>query len=391
MYLYKSVDDLESEINRLNEKIARTRREFLMFYEITRLMRSSLRLEELLHIILTGITANNGLGFNRAALFMFDIENMRVKGTYAIGPAEPHEAEEVWKWFEETDVDLYGIISEYRNGERVGAKAPILKLVEGIEFPLSIKAGILYEVFLRQCTLHIKSNEEVLLKNDPLHELFLFNEAVLVPLWVKNQIIGVIFVDNIITHKAIESSDKEILEMFASQASLAIENSYLYEDTLLKAHTDTLTSLWNYGFFSYRYDELFDSAVRFETNLSLIMLDVDNFKQYNDKYGHIDGDRALIAVAHIIKDQFRKDDVVCRYGGEEFVVILPGAEKAEAISIAERVRVCVANYSNLSRQVTVSIGISSLEYGQGDKKALLEEADSNLYRAKRSGKNKVVY
>lgn len=391
MYLDKSVELLEKEITQLKEQLSKTREEFTMFYEITRLMRSSLHLDELLYIILTSITAHNGLSFNRAALFLYDYEEHKVDGAFAIGPAEPHEAEHVWKKIEEENIDLFELVSRYRNIKRIQATTPIMKVVQSMSYDLSEKAGLLFEVFKRQCSLHVKAHEIALLHEDPLFSRLRFGEAVFVPLWVKNKIIGTIVVDNIITKKSIDDTDKQTLEMFAAQAALAIENSYLYESTLQKAHTDTLTGLWNYGYYRYRYDEMFDESIRFGNSLSVLMIDVDNFKQYNDTYGHVAGDETLMTVAHVLKDQVRKDDVICRYGGEEFVAILPGTDKAEAFSIAERMRLRISQIKGLSREVTVSIGASTYdELSRGTKEMLVQQADSNLYRAKNSGKNKVI-
>ena len=391
MYLQKSTEDLETEIKQLKGLLARTREEFSLFYEITRLMRSSLHLDELLYIILTGITAHNGLGFNRSALFLVNYDKNTIDGSFAIGPVEHHEAEGIWRWIEENDADMYDLVSSYRNDKRFDSKSPIMKLVEGLKFDIGPTAGLLNEVITRQCTLHIKPTELCLLQNDPLYDAFKFNECVLVPLWVKNQIIGVIYVDNMITSRPIEDSDKETLEMFSSQAALAIENSYLYESSILKAHTDSLTGLWNYGYFRYRYDELYDEALRYNHNLSLIMLDVDDFKQYNDSFGHPEGDKALISMAKVLKKQFRKNDVICRYGGEEFMIILPGIERAEAASIAERMRQAIEENVGLKRAITASVGVVDFFDKAKEKADLVEEVDKNLYTAKKSGKNKVVF
>ena len=391
MYLESTVKDLESEIEKLKEQLCRTQHEFSLFYEITRLMRSSLRLDELLYIILTGITAHNGLAFNRAALFFVNYEKNKIEGTYAIGPAEHHEAEGIWRWIEETESDMYDLISSYRNDKRFDYKSPIMRLIERIQPEIGSQAGILNDVIQNHCMLHVKPAELPLLKHDPLFDAFGFRECVLVPLWARNRIIGIIYVDNLITSKPIEESEKDILNMFASQAALAIENSYLYEDSITKAHTDPLTGLWNHGYFRYKYDELYDEAVRYKKNLSLIMLDVDNFKKYNDSYGHLEGDMALVCMARILKAQFRKNDVVCRWGGEEFIVILPEIDKAEAVSIAERMRQAVEELPNCGKKITVSVGVVDLSYDQSRKNSLLEEVDRRLYVAKKTGKNRVVF
>lgn len=384
------VSDIE-HIKNLERELRRVRNEFMMFYETTRALRTTLNLDEILYIILTSITSHQGLGFNRAALFFLDKGKGEIKGVMGIGPSEVEEAAGVWRWIQDSRKDLYDLINEYQRMKKENRKPKFFEMVENLRFKLSKDAGVLYEAFTEGLPLHIRKEKIHNLENDSLYKIFSFDEAVLVPLWAKKQVIAALFVDNLVTKKPITSQDINILNMFASQAGLAIENSRLFEDTLLKSHTDTLTGLWNYGYFQYKLDENINYSLRFNKKLCLLMLDIDGFKRYNDTFGHLEGDSALINIACLIKDKCRKEDLVCRYGGEEFSVILPNMEKRDALVIAERIRSSIESETRLfKRKVTVSIGISAFPEDCRDKHSLVSKADLCLYKSKEKGKNRVT-
>ena len=120
------------------------------------------------------------------------------------------------------------------------------------------------------------------------------------------------------------------IPVMINYATGAIENSKVFEDALIKAHTDSLTGLWNYGYFQYKLDEEIMKAKNQKYNLSVMMMDIDDFKKFNDTFGHPAGDEVLKRIAFILKDNSRKIDIVARYGGEEFALILPYTNKEEA-------------------------------------------------------------
>ncbi len=392
MILLKRLIQMNKErVKKLQAELQRTRNELYMFYEITQAMRSTLNYDEILYIILTSITSHYGLGFNRAALFTVDHTNRKIKGMMGIGPYEPKEAEEVWQWIQGSKKSLQDLIKEYRWLKEEENKPKFFKLVEKLEVSFSPYTGTLYEVFIKGRPIHIKKENIPDLETDWLYKIFGFDEAVLVPLWSKNNIIAVLFTDNFITHKEITGQDLHTLTMFTSQAALAIENSKTFEDTLFKSHTDSLTDLWNYGYFQYKLEEQINYAFSHRLSFGLFMIDIDDFKSYNDTYGHLEGDKTLITITQIIKDSCRKQDIVCRYGGEEFVVILPEIDKKEAGVIAERIRESIERAEDsFNHKVTVSIGISVFGMDAQDKEALISKADFCLYQAKQFGKNKVI-
>jgi diguanylate cyclase (GGDEF)-like protein len=228
------------------------------------------------------------------------------------------------------------------------------------------------------------------IKTDHLITQLQLEEFLISSLWIKDKPEGIILVDNYVTKKPINDADIRIFNMFVEQAAGAIENSRAFEDTLIKAHTDTLTMLWNHGYFQYRLDEELLKAKSKNYPLSILMIDIDDFKKFNDTYGHIQGDKALREVSEALKMSLRELDIICRYGGEEFSIILPFADKDEAFNIAESLRKSLTAKEIVGNKFTISIGLASFPKDGCDRDSLVKKADVALYKAKREGKNKVV-
>jgi diguanylate cyclase (GGDEF)-like protein len=156
--------------------------------------------------------------------------------------------------------------------------------------------------------------------------------------------------------------------------------------------TDGLTGLYNHRYIHERLAEELARASREHTELSLLFCDLDNFKQFNDRFGHSAGDRALRTVAGIILGCVRSIDLVGRYGGEEFTVVLPEIDSRGTLEVAERIRAAVENTQALSEggSLTVSIGVARYPTDAANKEELIDRADWSMYRAKRAGRNQVV-
>ncbi len=184
----------------------------------------------------------------------------------------------------------------------------------------------------------------------------------------------------------------DILTTFAHLAAGAIENARLQEKTLNLAVTDKLTGLRNRRYFDQRLNEEIHHAGRQQTPLSLLMLDIDDFKLVNDTHGHVVGDRVLQNLGRILTGQLWQVDVASRYGGEEFAVILPQTDTAAAEKVAERIRARVAELRVPLPEkgeigVTISIGVAAFPLCGDSAEGLTEHADEALYEAKRAGKN----
>ncbi|MEA3352547.1 MAG: diguanylate cyclase [Campylobacterota bacterium] len=176
-----------------------------------------------------------------------------------------------------------------------------------------------------------------------------------------------------------------------------IDNLKRSKDELkLLASTDSMTKLYNRRYFSKVSEHIFDLAKRDKVPLSVILLDIDKFKDINDTYGHNIGDEIIIKLANKLKEHQRKSDIVCRYGGEEFVLLLPNTSSEGAMTVANKIKEEVENTTtdisdDIKIKFTVSLGVSDIENrSENSIEAALIRADKALYKAKETGRNKVI-
>ncbi|MFH1504301.1 MAG: GGDEF domain-containing protein [Candidatus Omnitrophota bacterium] len=378
---------MEKQIRYLKEELERARSQLYIFCELAKAMRTTLRLEEITYIILTGLTSHEGLGFNRAVIFFADEENKKLNGFMGLGPMDGEEANQIWRNIEEEKKDLYDLINNYAQLKKNNIKSKFMEFVNSLSFEISQENSLIFKAFYNEEIFYIKKTEK--LKTDVLIQKLNLDEFLICSLWLKGKPAGLIVADNYITRKSITEDDKRIFSLFMRQAAGAIENSQNFENALTKAHTDSLTSLWNHGCFQYRLDEELAKAVTSSLSLSIMMIDVDNFKEFNDTRGHIQGDCALKEISGALRENCRKIDILCRYGGDEFSLILPANNKEEAILLGERIRKSLEEKEILKNRFTVSIGIATFPEDASDKTAFIEKADFALYQAKKQGKNQV--
>lgn len=209
-----------------------------------------------------------------------------------------------------------------------------------------------------------------------------------------DHLIGVLVVASA-NYRELSPAESERLQVIANQSSLSLQNALLHEELERLSVTDRLTELYNHGYFQQRLEEEVARADRFAHKLSLIMLDIDDFKVFNDTYGHPRGDSVLRAVSHIIRQNLRDMDIAARYGGEEFVVVLPETDTDGAYAVAERIRQGVEEHEFIGGddippvQKTVSIGVATFPIHATTPAKLIEAADVAMYAAKGEGKNRV--
>jgi diguanylate cyclase (GGDEF)-like protein len=208
-----------------------------------------------------------------------------------------------------------------------------------------------------------------------------------VPLIVHGTVMGVVNLADRSTNKPFTDEDLELLQAIASQMAISIDNARLHE----LAITDGLTKLFIHRYFQLRLDDEMKRAIRFKMPLTLVLLDIDHFKKFNDTYGHQVGDKVLKAVATMIKDSVRATDIPCRYGGEEFSIILAHTNSEQALIFAERLRERIAAYvlknAEDELRVTISIGLAEFPLVASSKEELIRKADQALYASKDAGRN----
>ncbi len=168
----------------------------------------------------------------------------------------------------------------------------------------------------------------------------------------------------------------------------------MQKELQLLAATDPMTKLYNRRYFTSASAHIFDLAKRHKTNISLIMIDIDNFKSINDTYGHKTGDDVIVNLANILRNQQRKSDIICRFGGEEFLILLPNTTLQNAKIVAEKIRKNVEKvsiYLNEKKSIhyTVSLGVSEVDtQNEANIEEAIKRADTALYEAKKSGRNR---
>jgi diguanylate cyclase (GGDEF)-like protein len=222
------------------------------------------------------------------------------------------------------------------------------------------------------------------------HERYYTNSAISAPLQAHGTVMGVINVNNKKNHRNYSRGDLRLIEAIAGHAAVALRNAQLYEETLELAKRDSLTGLANHGHFWSTLEIEIDRASRYEREVSLVMVDIDHFKAYNDRHGHMAGDDALVEVARNIVRTSRNHDFAARYGGEEFVIILPETGKTGGVVVAEKLRKSIAARIFADKKcgnLTISAGVSTFPHDAHSAASLVESADSRLYIAKDRGRN----
>lgn len=211
------------------------------------------------------------------------------------------------------------------------------------------------------------------------------------PLIVKDEIVGVINISNKKDNNLFNQDDLDFMGALANQAAIAISNAQLYK----LAITDGLTKLFIRRHFEHLLDTELRRSIRYKHDMSLLIMDIDNFKLINDTHGHQVGDIVLKEISEVIMKTIRKIDMPSRYGGEEFAIILPETNKENSMRIAERLRKqisCIKVETRDRQKVspTISIGIASYPQDAEEKEDIINYADKALYFAKNCGKNCVA-
>lgn len=216
---------------------------------------------------------------------------------------------------------------------------------------------------------------------------------IIAPLITGDRIQGVIRIDSC-KPETFSVDDLRLLAIISNMGALTIYNTQLYKQTEYLAIRDDLTELYVKGFFNEKLEQNISEAQIKRTVFSVLLLDLDRFKDLNDQFGHSVGDRVLKKVSELMKDAVSQQNIVARYGGEEFAIILQETEKSGARKIAEEIRKRVEGHTLSIRregiQTTISIGIAEFPEDGDSLEKLIEKADKCLYEAKRQGRNRIV-
>lgn len=209
------------------------------------------------------------------------------------------------------------------------------------------------------------------------------------PIKIEDRLLGLLNISdkNSNAGDSFSEVDLKILCSIVREAAVVMDNARLYNELEYLSSVDPVTNLSNNRSFTQGLDQEIRRLKRIPGSLSLLMIDVDDFKKYNDTFGHVEGDHLLKMIGQTMLQNLRSLDKIYRYGGDEFAVILPGTEGSQAQVAAEKIRTSVAGLK-LKNEVTISIGLAEFK-GQQDRLELISSADKALYQAKKEGKNRV--
>jgi diguanylate cyclase (GGDEF)-like protein/putative nucleotidyltransferase with HDIG domain len=212
----------------------------------------------------------------------------------------------------------------------------------------------------------------------------------LVPMKSKDRLVGLLALSGKDSGGCYSSDDIDLVVTLVHEAAVAVENAQLYAQAKERAHIDELTGLYNHRYFHERLDEEISRCSRFGDIFSLLFIDMDLFKTYNDVYGHLEGDQILARIGREIVHSVRSIDMAFRYGGDEFTVILPQAPLEDACAVAERVRKRIeSDMDSRGVSLTCSVGVASWPTDGVMREDILQAADAALYGCKEAGRNRV--
>lgn len=290
----------------------------------------------------------------------------------------------------DSDAGLLFIVDEIKQQLQLNASKTSSELPR-----IKSKNGDIFDqwVFKERQPLNVYDiNEDFRFDYKPLSGERQFSSLISVPLISQSRIIGILRL-NSKQKNAYTFDDLRLLDFISDLVSSAINNARLYKTTEELSIKDSLTGFYLHRYLNQRLDGEIERVRVAHSPLSLIMIDIDHFKDYNDKYGHSAGDKVLVGISEIIRRNLYDSYIPVRYGGEEFVIVLPNTDQGAARLLAEKIREEISSYSFILRRketkVTISAGVVSYSEEFKDKEELLKAADFCLYSAKKKGRNRV--
>ncbi|RME22195.1 MAG: GGDEF domain-containing protein [Deltaproteobacteria bacterium] len=374
---------------------------------LSRAMLGTLELDQLFYIITSGITHPKGLGFDRVVLFVADEKRRELKLVAAAGkPTEDYPAEHAPACGE---LDLPSLLDAYETCGQDGASRALAEHLAGFSMPLGVSApplnGDESEVPVQAVIARVVQERQAMLLDrvsafyqpPPASggQVLHFANIACAPLILRDEVIGVILADNPFSNSLPDEDKLQALSGLANLAALALDRANLHRKIQEMASQDGLTGLANRDHYQKRLEQEIARARRTGRTLALMLFDVDLFKQINDRHGHEKGDHVLKDLAVLLKSRVRSEDLVARYGGDEFTVLLTGGTSLkDAVQVADKLRQYIESQSLAglpAGQVTVSAGVATTHGQRLDAKKLFADADAALYKAKENGRNRVEH
>jgi diguanylate cyclase (GGDEF)-like protein len=348
--------------------------------QLTARMLQAADLEHALYIMLLGITSGYGAGFHRAALYIFDESTGGFRGRSAVGPSSEEEAHRIWEAIEYEDKTLEQAIDDYPSG-----------------------VDTLFQSFVRTCDLVAGDDERdeiraalasprpLVFRSEPRHNAGLARlvepatEFVIAAIRPREETLGLIVADNAYGLRPLLPEQTALFEAFVGPLSLVWETRTLLRRVESLARYDALTGVFNRRELDARFAEEQSRCVRSRRPISIALVDLDLFKAVNDTRGHEAGDAALRNVGALLRQSLRPHDVACRYGGDEFVLMLAECNKIELLAAVTRI-------GRLAKEEGISLSIGGATWPDdcAEPASLLAVADANLYSAKAAGRCRAV-
>ena len=381
----------------LKQRLAHQNEDLIALQQVSDALRKTMDLDKSLFIIASALTRDEGGGYDRAIIFTVDQDRENLVGQICVDSLGLRDAWAIWRSLTSHDAPLK---------KSLEATQPVLarrwgeltELVRNVRVPLHDTSSILvHAVQTGETVTHedMKVNSELRIHPE-IAKHFPLKKFAAAPLLADREAIGVIVVDASNRKRDISPERLTMLEMFANQAALAINNGLIFQNVLDRAQRDSLTRLYNHGHFQDVLRTELERSARYSNPVSLIMLDIDHFKRFNDTYGHQTGDMVLKQTALLLSALVRVTDLPARYGGEEFALLLPQTDYDHAMELAERLRngverkIQVTGPKGEKIGVKASFGVSTFPRHGQDPQELVMCADAALYLAKDRGRNCVV-
>lgn len=379
-------------------------REVSLHRSLTQAILSGLEEDQILHLILSSITHRRGLDLDRTCLFLVNEGAKEMRCACAIGPVDAIQAKAP-----KPDEPFHpeALLNRYRTAKLEAEEFALQRRLSGAVIPLSANVRSIgaeeQDVPLQALIVRAAQRREILASDRPTAvylplgdlagEPLRFAHMALVPLAIADRVCGVLVVDNQFSDHPLTPADLRALEPLANLAAIAVEHCRLHQRMREMSALDGLTGAFNRRHFDIRLEQEVARCRRESRNLSMILYDIDHLRDCNEKHGHQTGDRVLKETAGLLLEQVRSEDIVARWGGEEFAILLTGnATPEEAMKVAEKLRAAIerAAIGGLpAGAVTVSGGCACSKATVVDPANLSRAASDALQKAKQAGRNRI--